>query len=224
MKKAFLFLVLLFVAVVAVTLLLPKDENRNAQAVTGLPWQVEIMPDGNSKVFGLTLNVSTIGDARKTFGPDMEIAIIAAPNEAGSLEAYYSRVTAGIISGKIIFTAGLDRETIERMRQRAPKSEYMESSTRKYALHQEDLAFAENSPITGITFIPQASLDADVALTRFGQPGERIRASEQVEHLLYPDKGLTLTLDSQGKEVLQYVAPRQFARLRDPLAAHAATK
>ena len=43
------------------------------------------------------------------------------------------------------------------------------------------------------------------------------RRAEALEHFLYPDKGLDLVLDSKGKEVLQYVAPADFARLRAPL-------
>jgi hypothetical protein len=91
----------------------------------------------------------------------------------------------------------------------------MESSTRKFTLSPEDLTLADSAPIGSITLIPTASLDEETALARFGQPGERIRASEQVEHLLYPEKGLVLTLDSKGKEILQYIAPRHFARLRE---------
>ena len=36
-------------------------------------------------------------------------------------------------------------------------------------------------------------------------------------HLLYPDKGLDVVVDGNGKELLQYVAPRDFAELREPL-------
>ena len=89
--------------------------------------------------------------------------------------------------------------------------------TRKYILHHDDLALAWRAPIASVTFIPAASLDEQTVLRRFGAPAERIRVDERVEHFLYPDKGLDLALDSKGKEVLQYVAPRQFARLREPL-------
>lgn len=217
MKKAVAFLVLLFVVVVAATLLRPRDENRDAQTVTGLPWQIETLAGGKTKVFGLTLGASTLGDASGVFGADREIALIAAQGETGTLEAYFNQVTAGIITGKMILSADLDRESVERMRQRAVKSEYMESSTRKFSLHPEDLLQAERAPIASITFIPIARLDEGIVLSRFGQPGERIRASENMEHFLYPEKGLALTLDREGKEVLQYIAPAQFARLRDPL-------
>lgn len=217
MKKAFLILIALAALVLAAALLRPTTGERNTQAITGLPWQIEILPDGHSRVFGLTLGASTLGDARERFGTDMEVAVIAAPGEAGSLEAYYPQVTAGVLTGKMILTAALDKENVERMRQRAVKKQHMESSTRKFSLDPDDLAQAYDTPIESITFIPSASFDADIAVSHFGQPAERIRTSERVENLLYPAKGLALTLDSEGKEVLQYVMPRQFARLRDPL-------
>ena len=36
---------------------------------------------------------------------------------------------------------------------------------------------------------------------------------------LYPKQGLDVVVDKDGKELLQYVAPQQFARLREPLLA-----
>jgi len=211
---AFLFLI---IAVIALSALFRSGEKPAVQAVGGLPWQIEVLADGGSRVFGLTLAHSTLGDARGRFGMDMEIAVIAAPGEPGSLEAYYNNVTVGVFMGKMILVAGVDKETVARLRQRAIKSVHMDSSTRKYILHHDDLALAWRAPIASITFIPAASLDEQTVLRRFGAPAERIRVDERVEHFLYPDKGLDLALDSKGKEVLQYVAPHQFARLREPL-------
>ncbi|MFN3397476.1 MAG: hypothetical protein ACK4ZS_02965 [Sulfurimicrobium sp.] len=218
MKK--MILIALAIIVLAGVLLRPTTDKHGAQAITGLPWQIEILPDGRSRVFGLTLGTSTLADARERFGTDMEVAVVAAPGEVGSLEAYYSQVTAGVLTGKMILTAALDKENVERMRQRAVKKQHMESSTRKFYLAPDDLAQAYATPIESITFIPSASFDADIAVSHFGRPAERVHTSEQVENLLYPDQGLALTLDSKGKEVLQYVAPREFARLRDPLFKH----
>jgi len=211
---AFLFLI---IAVIALSALFRSGEQPAGQAVAGLPWQIEILPNGKTRVFGLIPARSTLDDARGRFGMDMEIAVIAAPGEPGSLEAYSSSVTTGLIMGKMILVADMDREAVARLRQRAIKSVHMDSSTRKYILHHDDLALAWHSPIASITFIPAASLDEQTVLRRFGAPGERIRIDERVEHLLYPDKGLDLTLDSKSKAVLQYVAPQQFARLREPL-------
>ncbi len=216
MKIATAFL-LLVAAVIMLSALLRSGGEPGALPAEGLPWQIEILPNGGSKVFGLTLAQSSLGEARLRFGADMEIAVIAASNEPGSLEAYSGNVTAGMVTGKIILLADADRETVARLRQRAIKTEYMDSSTKKFILHPDDLARAWRAPIAGITFIPSVNLDEQTALARFGVPTERIRVDDRIEHLLFPKKGLDLMLDSKGKEVLQYVAPRQFARLREPL-------
>jgi len=68
-----------------------------------------------------------------------------------------------------------------------------------------------------MTFIPTVNIDEASAIKRFGPATEIIRTSEQVAHLLYPDKGLDIIINEDGKEVLQYVAPRDFERLRKPL-------
>lgn len=222
MKKSLAFLALV-VAVIVLSALLRSRDQPVAPASGGLPWQIKTLADGTSEVFGLVLEHSRFADARARFGPDMEIAVIAAPGEPGSLEAYYNNVTVGVFTGKLILVADLDKETVTRLRQRAVKVAYMDSSTRQYILQRDDLALAWQAPIAGITFIPAVSLDAETVLKRFGTPHERIRVDERVEHFLYPEKGLDLILDSQGKEVLQYVAPRQFARLREPLIKPAAT-
>ena len=185
--------------------------------IEGLPWQIETLANGESRVFGLELGRSTLGDARVRFGEDMEIGVIAARGEDGALEAYYNNVTAGVIMGKMILVATLDKSTLAGLRERGIRRKYMNDTTYRYILDPNDLPLAWRAPIATITFIPAASIDAETVLKRFGPPQERLRSNDQVEHFLYPDKGLDLTLDNKGKGILQYVAPREFARLREPL-------
>ena len=189
---------------------------------SGLPWQIETLPGGEAQVFGLTLGKSTLADARARFGPEMQLAVIAEPDERGNVEGYYEGVTAGFVAGKLIVTADLPPEAIDGMRERAPKTQYMQSTTRRATLAPADEAAALAAPIRGLAFIPSAQLDEAVILERFGQPAERIRVNDHQEHLLYPAKGLDLVLDSKGRELLQYVAPARFDALRAPLLAQAA--
>lgn len=193
---------------------------------TLLPWQVTVQPDGSSEALGLKLGTGTLADARQRFGLDMQIAIIAAPGEDGALEAFVDPAQAGFIAGKLVITAALPASagaTLRSLRERALKSEFMESTTRKYTLRTEDEALALQARIVALSFIPQASLDADIILARFGTPAARLRSNERQEHFLYPDKGLDVILDTEGKELLQYVAPRDFERLRAPLQPAQAT-
>jgi len=194
--------------------------SQDAEA-SGLPWQIEVLRNGSSMVMGLTLahdgHGSTLQDAFDQWGQGMEIAIVAAPGEDGTLEAFVDPATAGFIMGKAVITARIATSEILAMRERAVKSEFMESTTRKYTLSAADRQTAMKAPIQALSFIPQANLDEATILARFGRPAERVRSNEHVEHFLYAGKGLDLALDTEGKELLQYVAPANFESLRAPL-------
>lgn len=60
-----------------------------------------------------------------------------------------------------------------------------------------------------MTFIPSINLDEEVIRTRFGEPDQRTEL-EGVVHFLYPEKGLDVVIIEEGKEVIQYVVPRDF--------------
>lgn len=195
------------------------NAHKATQPSSGLPWQIQTLPGGQTQVMGLTLGgqASTLADAQRIWGSNVEVALIAAPGEGGSLEAFIDPAQAGFINGKLVLTLQAPADAIAGMRQRALKSEFMESTTRKYTLSPADRQSAAAYAITAMAFIPQANLDAAMVIDRFGTPAARRRVGEDAEHFLYPDKGLDLTLNSRGKDVLQYVAPSDFHKLTAPL-------
>jgi len=209
-------LLLIIAALLAVALLL-RPPPGEVQPLRGLPWQVEPLNDGSSRVFGLTLGRDTLGQAHATLGPDMELAVVVKGEETGSLEMYYSRFSAGVLSGRLVLTGGVDDATLMQLRERSGAPRYLDSGARKYHLQPDDLPLAYRAPLQGITFIPVASIDADTARKRFGEPAESVRLDEDTVHLLYPRLGLDLMINAGHRDVLQYVAPRDFARLRTPL-------
>ena len=190
-----------------------EDPERN------LPWQIAVDGQGGSTVFGLRPGVSTLGDVRRQLGDEIEVAIIAGPDEIGMLEGYYAQLPLGFVLARMIVTVDASDEVISAMRERALKAKHMESTTRRITLHPDDLAAADQLPIRAISVIPTVNLDEATVVQRFGEPGERIVVSDKRTHLLYPKQGLDVVVDKDGKELLQYVAPQQFARLREPLLA-----
>lgn len=217
MKIVRLGAVLLAIVIAAYVWLSPDSVRPMAPEAYGLPWQIETLENGGSRVFGLEPGRSTLEDARMRFGDGMKLGIVAAQDEAGALEAYYESVMAGPILGRMILVARLDPDTLAKLRERSVDRTHMNDMTFRYVLDPDDLPTALRAPIAGITFIPAANLDEGTVLKRFGVPQERVLAGDQGEHFLYPDRGLDLLIDAEGKEVLQYVAPREFVRLREPL-------
>lgn len=220
---------LAIVALVVAALVLPffipgAGKQEGVDPNSNLPWQIELDGQGGSRVFGLKPGVSTLRDVRQQLGSEIEVAIIAEPGEVGTLEGYYSQVALGFVLAKVIATVDGKNEAISEMRDRAVKAKHMESTTRRITLHPDDLAAADKLPIKAISVIPTVNLDEATVVQRFGSPGERVVVSEKRVHLLYPDKGLDIVVDADGKELLQYVAPRDFALLRDPLLASGSAK
>jgi hypothetical protein len=174
--------------------------------VTGLPWQIEVLPGGNTRVFGVTPGVTTLGEAMQLFGRDCELAIIAAPDEAGSLEAYYSHYSAGPITGSLILVMDVTPGRLLELRGRA----YQDGGSRRYRLAPDDLPAAFQAPVRVLTFSPTFSLDEATAVARFGTPQAVAEVSATQKHLLYPEHGLDVALDQEGKELIQYMAPAAF--------------
>ena len=184
------------------------DKSENTEVITGLPWQIDVFPDGSSRVFGLHLGVSRLSDALGILGDDdMELAIVSASDEVGSLEMYYGHYKAGVIAGKLVVQASASEKNIMKWRERAVKSDYMASGqAKKHLLSGDELKQALNEVVIGLTFIPSINLDEEIIVARFGEPAERVQL-EGATHYLYPEKGLDIALFENAKEVIQYVSP-----------------
>lgn len=215
--KTFFVLFALLATVLAIYPFLDKDNAETS--ISGLPWQIEIFPDGSSSVFGLQIGHSRLADAYETLGHDMELAIVAAADEVGNVEMYYGHYRAGLLSGKLVLQTNSSPEMISRWRENAIRSEYMASGrAKKYYLSADDITAVLQEVIIGLTFIPAVNLDEAVILARFGEPGQRIQQAGMT-HFLYPDKGLDIALSLQAKEVMQYVSPDAFPQFIAPLLA-----
>ncbi len=192
------------------------DASKKTEKLVGLPWQIEVLQDGSTRVFGLQPGHSRLSDAVKILGADMEVAIVARSGESGALEMYYGHYRAGLLSGKLVLQTRVDETKIKKWRDNALRSEYMETGlARQYTLSAEDLPQVLDEIIVSLTFLPAVNLDEATILARFGKPEKRIELPGVI-HFQYPEKGLDLALHAESKEVLQYVAPENFQKLIAP--------
>ncbi len=218
MKLAGLLGGLILVALIA-PFLLPKPPPPSSPA--HLPWNIEVLPEGRSRVFGLTLPQSTLDEARALHGPDLELGLIMEHDRALALEAYQASANLGFTTGKLILTLAVPAAELTAIAGRATDAKPLPSGAHRLALAPEDARAAGRWPVSGVAFIPSIDLDEQTVLARFGEPAERIPAGPGRSHLLYPSRGLDLLLDAEGRELLQYVAPSAFEALVAPLRSGA---
>ena len=223
--KFALYLIAFVIAALVIPFFIPiGSKTEGVDPNSNLPWQITLDGQGGSSVFGVKPGVSTLAEVRQRFGSELEVAIVAEPEEIGTLEGYYASVSLGFVMAKMVITVDATNELISSMRERALKAKHMESTTRKITLSADDLAAAALLPVKAISVIPTVNIDEATVIQRFGQPGEWVVVSEKRVHLLYPQHGLDVVVDGDGKELLQYVAPRNFASLREPLRAAVAAQ
>lgn len=185
-----------------------------------LPWQIETPGPGRSRVFGLEPGQSRLADAQARWGDGIRLALLARDGEAGQLEAYVEQAQLGFIGGRLVLTAALPEALARRFQQGASKVEPLASGARRYQLAATDEGEAWAQTLQSLSLLPSARLDEATLRERFGAPQERLVLADQA-HLLYPARGLDLTVAADGKParvLMQYVAPRDFQRLRAPLA------
>lgn len=197
-----------------------------AVAESGMPWQVDPLPQGGSQVFGLALGTSRLGAVQARFPEGLNVAIVLPTGQAPALEAYSESFRAGFVTGKLVMAFEMEPGWLERALGRAPGHDIGDGGrSRRFKLAPEDLAdAADRARLVAMGFVPSARLDEAVVVQRFGQPGERVTGPGGELQLLYPVTGVAVVLPpaegeaARAKPVIQYVAPGQFeARVRGPL-------
>jgi hypothetical protein len=198
-----------------------------ADTHTGMPWDVQDLGGGRSRVFGITLPGSTLAEVERLW-PELQLALIEPavlpaaaiplPPSPVVLEAQVERFETGGIQGRLFLSARAEPAQLERWRTAAVKREPGSGGGWRYVMRLEDRTEAAAAVVDGISFIPAARLDAAVLLQRFGDPAERLQAADGLTHWLYPARGLAIGMAERGRDVLQYVPPQAFEqRLRAPL-------
>lgn len=207
-------IVSLFVLLILFMFAIPEPEIREELKNVDLPWNIKLHEDGSSEVFSLRIGTATLADGIGRFGEPEGIAIYLG-DELGtptsSLESYFGTVHIGPLKAKLVLTLDANQAAIEDMLSRATGRAMSGSEDRKIELSATDRQASLDKAISGITFIPNyGGLESDFFKQRFGEPQAWLRLNENAVQYFYPDRGLSITIDADGKEILQYSDPRLF--------------
>lgn len=182
------------------------------------PWDADVAADGAVRALGLRLPGSTLGDLRTLWGDELQVALMVTQGFPPALEASVERARPGGVAGRLLVTARAEPAQLARWQVGALNPQATSPRTRRLTLQPQDLSEALRAPLTSVGFVPQVQLDAELVRRRFGEPSQVVAESPTREHWLYPERGLAVALDTEGRELLQFVAPSQFeALLRAPL-------
>ena len=208
MKRNYIFLLLLFLTGCG------KGPAIDDQTY---PWQIRITAAGNTQVFGIELDKTPLGHTAKNLNKYYELGLFEDKQGELSLEAYFNEVTRGGLSGKLIVLLNTDQQQLQAFKTNSLKGKPQESGEIKYMLVKNDQKLAEQLLVSSLSYIPYVNLDKEMINKRFGPADEEIKTKDGLTHYLYLEKGLDVIHSEDGKEVLQYVSPRNMKQLLLPL-------
>ncbi|HEU0187378.1 MAG TPA: hypothetical protein VFR06_05735 [Gallionellaceae bacterium] len=206
----------LIVALALLAWLLPDRPTGTGET---LPWHITHPTPDTTRVLGVTLGGSTLGEAEQVFQEAAEISLFK-PNEGKlAVEAFFEEVKLNGLKARIVVTLALSQEELQGMFERGLRMNAT-GSGKRITLNTDDLAKVRLTPITSLSYLPTVQLDEAVLAKRFGTPAERIKEKKGgAVHWLYPQHGLDIAVSAGEKPLLQYVNPRDFGQLRTPLLA-----
>ena len=188
----------------------PAPDPDALQRRTDLPWQISLSPDGGSQVFGLALGSATLADAMAKFGGLEGLAVFEPTTGPMSLEAYFGNVQHGPLKAKVIVALEASDDELLAIRERSRRREGSPSGDWKYRLDDAPRNHATRR-IRVLTYLPGTrGLDTEFFRARFGEPAATLQETGQAVSWFYPALGLSVLIDDNGGEVLEYQAPRDF--------------
>ena len=214
-KKILPGLLIAILLLLAAVIMFPVGKNKQQPPI--LPWDIAIDSAGNTRVFNLTLNQSTLLDAQKEFKKEAKISMFASSQENYTIEAYFERLYISGLRADLILTLDVDQASAAQMYERGLRLSQLGSGEKKITLAHNDNNTLTKALISHITYLPAANLDAELIRNRFGKPGKLHTEPSGITHWLYPKKGLDIALNPEGKEVLQYTSPAHFDQIIQPL-------
>lgn len=187
-----------------------------------LPWDIKVYPDGTSAVFGVHLDRDSLLEFKRVYNQKAELAIFVDPDKKASLEAYFGTMNIGALTAKVAIVAKADpKELNEWVAANHEKPDPTPSGAWKYPMSDEHIRKAQYFPIESITYRPAAAYSVDMIDRHFGKPEEIRRTKDNTQYWLYPKKGLLIAINSDGKDLFQYISPKDFDILASTIPADA---
>ncbi len=214
-RKIIVSIVAIVVVAISLSILLPG--GRTVDPNPKLPWLIERNAAGETSVFGLTLGRSTLLDAEQSFNSSAQLNLFKSPEGHYDVEAYFDRLYISGLKASIVIKLIVDQTQAEPIFERGLRISQMGSGVKKVELSDQDKSWLANARIDILTYLPAADLEPALIEKHFGKPQQQLTEDSDTVHWLYPEKGLDIAVNSDGKEVFQYLSPSQFQRAIEPL-------
>ncbi|WP_090208402.1 hypothetical protein [Ectothiorhodospira magna] len=167
-----------------------------------LPWEVTVHDDGTASVFGIHLEQTPLTDLQARFVVQPELTVVGYQEASPAVLADFGPVKLGPFEAMFLAVSAVDDTP--------PAQWWQDAKGAEGTLSATQAQIAQALPVTEIIYEPRARYDDASVLGRFGEPHDEVAMDDGRRYWLYPQQGLVLMFNPQGRDVLHYVAPARF--------------
>ena len=195
MNRTFLILLMIGTA-----LMIAVIGNKNVeQSADAMPWNIQLLDNGSSRIMGITLGKTNIQDAHQIFSHFSETRLFTA-NDKTELLAHFDEFSMAGLLAEIDLVYDISESQLDKVRQQTMNAKHGE-----YQLIRESMLMdLLTTPVKQLIYKPFIDYDSSIISQRFGEPSARESLNETVEKLSYPALGLVIYLNSDGPEKFIY--------------------
>jgi hypothetical protein len=196
-------------------------ENKAPNDRDTIPWHIEHPTADTMHVLGITLGKSSITEAESKYRQISEFSLFKSASGKLQIEAFFEEVVLNGLKARITAVIDVPEAEIGSMYERGLRMSSTGSGNKRITMTPEDTARVRQLPIISLAYQPNINIEIPVLLKRFGEPAQRVKETKTgFLHLLYPQHGLDIVLADSTKPAFQYVLPKNFSLLSEPLLAN----
>ena len=185
--------------------------------VENLPWQVQVLPDGTTQAFGVSVGQVTFRQLAEHLRSVPELAVFETPTGERTLEGYYGKKRLGVFEAKIVGELQADKATIDRFVESHTERKPQPTGTCRYELAEKNVLEANNFLVKYLIYIPVVDYSTEQIQQHFGTPMNTVKTGERVTWWLYRAKSLIVMQDNDGTEIFYYSTLADYAALEQRL-------
>lgn len=198
----------------ALLLLSACGKSDHPQAVDNLPWEVSKTAAGHTQAFHIELGKTTLRQAIELLHSFPELAVMQAPNQEYSLEAYFGKQRLGVFEAKLVAELAADSATLDKFAKEHIKREPQASGAWRLTVSEDNQKLANAFPIKTLIYIPIVNYEPDIILARFGAGAEVVKLTDTVDAWFYAERGLAMLIDAKGGDMFYYSSLADFPQLK----------
>lgn len=170
-----------------------------------LPWNASVNAQGQVTALGLTLNHTSLAEAKQLYGQDTETKIFSQKDESlKSLEVYFPSVYIGSIHGALVLKMNVPPLELEQMYTRGSGTTVNQAGNREVTISSGDSITMNPRTFSSLTLVPRKDLPERAIRLRFGEPERIEKQDDGLNHWFYPKMGLEILENPEGGDALQY--------------------